>query len=137
MARRMPKVGEVGVRYGSRNYLRTQLHMLMAKQGKWHLVICPAKCLDGWINVKLHLDERSSKNAFEIGVKDGRAAPKADVRLLMEHHPKMLAWVLDQVKAYADGKVALKKEAGTPVVYTNAGRWKVILKGQCNGEGKR
>lgn len=129
MARRMPKVGEVGVRYGSRNYLRTHRHMLMAKRGKWHLVICPDKCMGGWVNVKLHLDERSSKNAFEIGVKDGRPAPKADVRLLMEHHPNMLIWALEQVKAYVDGKIELKKEAGTPVVYTNAGRWKAIAKG--------
>jgi hypothetical protein len=129
MARRMPNVGEVGVRYGSRNYLRTQPHMLMAKRGKWHLVICPVKCMDGWINVKLHLDKRSSKNAFEIGVKDGRPAPKADVRLLMEHHPQMLVWALEHVKAYADGKLALKKEAGTPVVYTDGKRWKVISKG--------
>lgn len=129
MARRMPNVGEVGVRYGSRNYLRTQPHMLMAKRGKWHLVICPDKCMDGWINVKLHLDERSSKNAFEIGVKDGRPAPKADVRLLMEHHPKMLIWAVEHVKAYDDGKLVLKKEAGTPVVYTKDRRWKAITKG--------
>jgi hypothetical protein len=129
MARRMPSVGEVGVRYGQRNYLRTQEHLLMARRGKWHLVVCPDKCMAGWINVKLHLDEKASKNVFEVGVFDGKAAPKADVRILMEHHPKMLAWVLDRVAAYADGKLVLKKEVGTPVVYAQNRRWKILSKG--------
>lgn len=129
MARRMPKVGEVGVRYGRRNYLRTQPHLLMAKRGKWHLVVCPDKCRDGWINVKVHLDEAAPKNVFEVGVLKGKAAPKADVKLLDEHHPSIMAWVLDRVKAYADGKVALKQEAGTAVVYTQDRRWIILSKG--------
>ena len=129
MARRMPKVGEVGVRYGRRNYLRTQQHMLMAKRGKWHLVVCPDKCRDGWINVKVHLDEQAPKNVFEVGVLKGKAAPKADVKLLDEHHPSIMAWVLAKVAAYADGKVTLKQEAGTPVVYMQNRRWVILQKG--------
>ena len=135
MARRMPKVGEVGVRYGRRNYLRTQPHLLMANRGKWHLVICPDKCRDGWINVKVHLDEQAPKNVFEVGVLKGKAAPKADVKLLDEHHPSIMAWVLDRVKAYADGNLALKREAGTAVVYTQDRRWIILPKGSGNGQG--
>lgn len=129
MARRMPKVGEVGVRYGRRNYLRTQQHLLMAKRGKWHLVICPDKCRDGWINVKVHLDEQAPKNVFEVGILNGKAANKADLNLLDEHHPSIMAWVLDRVKAYVDGKVTLKQEAGTPVVYMQNRRWVILQKG--------
>lgn len=129
MARRMPKVGEVGVRYGNRNYLRTQEHLLMARRGKWHLVVCPDKCIGGWINVKLHLDQKATKNVYEVGVLNGRPAPKADVKLLNEHHPEIIAWVLGKVAAYADGKVALKGEAGTPVVYTKDRRWNILSKG--------
>ena len=135
MARRMPKVGEVGVRYGRRNYLRTQPHLLMAKRGKWHLVICPDKCRDGWINVKVHLDEKAPKNVFEVGILNGKAAPKADVRLLEEHHQGVLAWVLGRVAAYADGKVTLKGEAGTPVAYTKDRRWIILSKGSGHGQG--
>jgi len=129
MARRMPEVEEVGVRYGRRNYLRTQKHLLMARRGKWHLVICPDKCMAGWINVKLHLDEKASKNVFEVGVLNGAPAPKADVKMLRENHPAVLAWVLDRVRAYADGKLVLKAEIGTPVVYTKDRCWKILSKG--------
>ena len=129
MARRMPNVGEVGMRYGGRNYLRTQGHLLMAKRGKWHLVICPDKCMAGWINVKLHLDQTASKNAYEVGVFNGKASPKADVKLLNEHYPSIMAWAMDRVAAYVDGKVTLKAEAGTPVVYTSGKRWKILSKG--------
>jgi len=129
MARRMPNVGEVGMRYGKRNYLRTLPHLLMAKRGKWHLVICPDKCMAGWINVKLHLDQTASKNVFEVGIFDGKASPKADVKLLNEHHPSIMAWVMDRVAAYVDGKVTLKAEVGTPVVYTKERRWKILSKG--------
>jgi hypothetical protein len=129
MARRMPVVGEIGMRYGKRNYLRTQKHLLMAKRGKWHLVICPDKCMAGWINVKLHLDQTATKNVFEVGIFNGKASPKADVKLLNENHPSIMAWVLSKVAAYADGKVTLKGEVGTPVVYTKDRRWKILSKG--------
>ena len=135
MARRMPNVGEVGVRYGQRNYLRTQQHLLMAKRGKWHLVICQDKCRDGWINVKVHLDEAAPKNVFEVGILNGKAATKADVKLLNEHHPTIMAWVLAKVAAYAGGKLALKQEGGTPVVYTANRRWIILLKGSGHGQG--
>lgn len=117
------------MRYGRRNYLRTQPHLLMAKRGKWHLVICPDKCRDGWINVKVHLDEQAPKNVFEVGILNGKAANKADLNLLDEHHPSIMAWVLDRVKAYVDGKVTLKQEAGTPVVYMQNRRWVILQKG--------
>jgi hypothetical protein len=125
----MPNVGEVGMRYGKRNYLRTQKHLLMAKRGKWHLVVCPDKCIDGWINVKVHFDEKATKNVYEVGILNGRPAPKADLNLLKEHHPALVVWVLDRVAAYVDGKVALKGEAGTPVVYTKDRRWIILQKG--------
>ena len=135
MARRMPEVGEVGVRYGRRNYLRTQPHLLMAKRGKWHLVICPDKCRDGWINVKVHLDEAAPKNVFEVGILNGKAANKADVKLLNEHHPSIMDWVLGRVAAYVDGKVTLKGEAGTPVAYTKDRRWIILSQGSGHGQG--
>jgi len=40
-----------------------------------------------------------------------------------------MAWVMDKVAAYADGKVTLKGEVGTPVVYTKDRRWKILSKG--------
>jgi hypothetical protein len=83
----------------------------------------------GWINVKLHLDEKASKNVFEVGVLNGAPAPKADVKMLRENHPAVLAWVLDRVRAYADGKLVLKAEIGTPVVYTKDRCWKILSKG--------
>jgi hypothetical protein len=129
MARRIPDVGEIGMRYGRRNYLRTKQHLLLAKRANWHLVICPDKCMDGWINLRLHLDQPAKKNSFEIGVFDGKAAPKVDVQLLNENHPKMMAWVMNRVAAYVDGKITLKPEAGTPVIYTRGRRWKLLHKG--------
>jgi hypothetical protein len=40
-----------------------------------------------------------------------------------------MAWAMDKVAAYVDGKVILKAEAGTPVVYTSGKRWKILSKG--------
>jgi hypothetical protein len=108
----------------------------MAKRGKWHLVICLDKCRDGWINVKVHLDEAAPKNVFEVGILNGKAAPKADVRLLEEHHQGVLAWVLSRVAAYADGKVTLKGEDGTPVAYTKDRRWVILSRGSGSGHGQ-
>jgi hypothetical protein len=85
--------------------------------------------------VKVHLDEVAPKNVFEVGVLNGRAANKADVKLLDEYHPSIMAWVLAKVAAYADGKVVLKQEAGTPVVYAANRRWIILLKGSGHGQG--
>ena len=84
--------------------------------------------------MKVHLDEQAPKNVFEVGVLKGKAAPKADVKLLDEHHPSIMAWVLDRVAAYVDGKVTLKQEAGTAVVYTTDRRWIILSKGSGNGQ---
>ena len=66
--RRKPKIGEKGIRYGSRNFLITPGQGLVAQDGPWHLVAVPSWEREGWWNFKLYLDEPAPKNLFNISI---------------------------------------------------------------------
>lgn len=128
--RRKPVDGEIGIRYGSRNYILTPGQMLVAKKGKWHLVACPSRNKDGWNNFKLYRHEHKvSKNMWVIGMKRNVMARTRDWCLLGEYHPDVAAWVNEQAKLYGHGKLIHKKEEGKPVIYREGRGW-LLYKGR-------
>jgi hypothetical protein len=131
--RRKPNDGEIGIRYGNRNYIRTPGQALVAKKGKWHLVACPSRDRDGWNNFKLYLHERKAlKNMFGLGFGKGAFAPSRDYGLLNDYYPDVVPWVNEQAKLYADGKLPLRKEEGRLVIYQQGKGW-MLYKGKNNG----
>lgn len=129
--RRFPVEGEVGIRYGDRNYLRVEGQALISQDGHWHLVLVPEWTRDGWLSFKLYLNRKAKKNLWHIGVKDGQAAKSRESYALSVQHPGRLDWVIAQAGLYLGGKVRMKKEKGRTVVYSKSKGW--IVKGRSNG----
>lgn len=131
--RRKPVDGEIGIRYGSRNYIRNPGQSLISKKGKWHLVACPSRNKDGWHNFKVYRHEyKVVKNMWGIGLKNGAMARTKDWCLLSEYHPDVADWALEQAKLYAAGKLELRKEEGRWVIYRQGKGW-MLYKGKANG----
>lgn len=124
--RRLPVDGEIGVRYGSRNYLVYPGQRLVACDGPWHLVTVPAWNDGGWLNFKLYLNRKARKNLWHLGVKDGQPAKCREKQLLEEHHPGRIDWVVEQAKLLAEGKIRLKAEKAKQVVFTAGKGWNIV-----------
>ena len=132
--RRLPVDGEVGVRYGRRNYLVYPGQRLVAQDGQWHLVTVPAWNAGGWLNFKLYLNRNAKKNLWHLGVKDGQPSKSRERQSLEEHHPGRIDWVVEQADLLAKGEIRLKREKGKQVVYHAGKGWKVMeAKEQGNG----
>lgn len=123
--RRMPVDGEVGVRYGGRNYLIYPGQRLVAQDGPWHLVTVPAWNEGGWINFKLYLNQKAKKNLWHLGVKDGQPAKCREKKLLEEHHPGRIDWVVQQAELMASGKIRMKAERGRAIIYSAGKGWRI------------
>ena len=131
--RRMPKDGEIGIRYGNRNYIRTPDQALVAKKGKWHLVAVPSRNKDGWCNFKLYLHERKAlKNMFGLGFRKGVFVQSRDYGLLNDYYLDVVPWAIEQAKMYEDGKLVHSKEEGRLVIYRLGKGWS-LYKGKSNG----
>lgn len=126
--RRQPRHGEMGIRYGGRNYLQYPGQGLIAQDGYWHLVYVPAWSSDGWLNFKLYFNRKAKKNLFHIGVKDGQPSKSREKKVLEDHYPGRIDWVVQQAEMYRSGKLRMKKEKGQPVMYIAGKGW--IAKGK-------
>ena len=124
--RRMPDDREIGVRYGGRNYLVYPGQRLVAEDGPWHLVTVPAWNEGGWLNFKLYLNRKAKKNLWHVGVKAGQLAKSREKKLLEEHYPDRLDWVIKQAGLLAEGKIRLKEEKGKRVIYRAGQGWQAI-----------
>ena len=132
--RRPPEDGEVGIRYGNRNYIRSPDQALIAKKEKWHFVVLPTFTNEGWMNFKLYLDKKKvRKNMWGLGFYRGQFTRTHDLGVLKEHNPEMVEWALEKARRYAAGELAHKPEQGTPVVYRKGKGWFVIKKASING----
>ena len=123
--RRLPKDQEVGVRYGGRNYLIYPGQRLVAQDGPWHLVTVPAWTEGGWLNFKLYLNRKAKKNLWHLGVKDGQPSKSREKKLLEDHHPGRIDWVVKQAELLASGKIRMKAERGKAVIYSAGKGWRI------------
>lgn len=121
--RRKPKNGEVGIRYGSRNFIVTPCQRLVANNGPWHLVAVPSRCKGQWYNFKLYYDRAGPKNLFHLAVSNGAVAMKREVNLLDEHHPGIKEWALQQAMRWINGEVELRPERGKRITYYTKRGW--------------
>lgn len=131
--RRKPRIGEIGVRYGKRNFLRTDGQGLIAQDDCWHLVAVPQWDRGGWRNFKLYLDKPAKKNLFNVAVNEKGIYPRRDVDILKEYHPGRVEWVLEQAQRYMGGEIVLEREKGEIVKYGRTGWRAVKVEGAENG----
>ena len=83
---------------GGRKMLRRKGDVTVAQRGEWTLVHVVDWSAHGWASMHLYRDNTDAKKRlYQIGVKDGVAARNQSARLLEEHHPGVLAWVIDRV----------------------------------------
>lgn len=123
--RRVPVDGEQGVRYGGKNYLVYPGQRLVAQDGDWHLVTVPAWNEGGWLNFKLYLNRKAKKNLWHLGVKDGQPAKCREKKLLEEHYPGRIDWVVMQAGRMAREEIRLRPEKASRVIYTAGRGWKI------------
>lgn len=128
--RRSPNHGEIGIRYGGRNFLITPGQGLVAQDGPWHLVAVPAWDRPGWTNFKLYLNQKAKKNLFNLSVNKRSLFGKRDFQILEEYHAGRQAWVLEQALMFIDGKTAMKPERGTKIRYSKFKGWSKVTKGK-------
>lgn len=134
--RRAPNDGEIGIRYGSRNYLITPGQALVARSGDWHLVWRPGSGVDGWGSFKLYCSaKKRPKNLYMLSSFQGVLIKTRDAAILAEHHPEIREWVNGPVRDYWEGRLIHRKELGKPIVYQK-GKWRLLRsakKDQSNG----
>ena len=83
---------------GGRKMLRRTGDVTVAQKGEWTLVHVTDWSAHGWVSTHLYRDNPDvQKRLYQIGVKDGVVARNRSARLLEEHFPEMLQWVIDQV----------------------------------------
>lgn len=127
--RRKAKMGEIGVRYGEKNFLVTPGQGLVAQDGPWHLVVVPDWERDGWHNFKLYLDEKAPKNLFNLSINGQGVYGRRDAQILEEYFPGRLGWFEEMAKKYASGELPVQAERGRKVKYGKTG-WRLVKKEQ-------
>lgn len=128
--RRSPKDGEIGIRYGGRNFLITPGQRLVAQDGPWHLVAVEAWNREGWTNFKLYFNRKAKKNMYNVSVNKRSIYGKRDIDILDEYHPERKAWVLQMALDFIDGKLEKKPERGIKVRYRKGQGWKKVVAGK-------
>lgn len=83
---------------GGKRLARRETDVIIGRKDEWLLVRIVDWEAHGWISTQLYRDkEKVPKRLWQIGVKDGVAARNRSARLLEQHHPGMLEWVIEQV----------------------------------------
>jgi len=83
---------------GSRLLVVRDDETALGRNGDWLLVRIEGWSKEGWSSLKLYRHAVGRKNVWAFGVKAGIAARNRDAKLLVEHHPQIMDWVLGQVK---------------------------------------
>lgn len=136
--RRMPVDGEIGVRYGNRNFIRAPDQALIARQGTWHLVIAPTYTRDGWMSFKLYSNvAKVRKNLWKLSFRHAALTANSDLDILTQYHPDMLDWVTEQANRYAQGLLPHKPELGKAVIYRKGKGWQIIKRRKSDGQETR
>lgn len=131
--RRKPRNGEIGIRYGKRNFLITPSQGLIAKDGAWHLVAVPEWARPGWWNFKLYFDADYKKNLFNLAVTENGLYERRDLKILREHFPERMHWAAEMAKKYIAGELKIQPEQGIRIKYSNKSGWRALPKGKNNG----
>lgn len=126
--RRKPRNGEIGIRYGDRNFLIVPGQGLIARNGDWHLVAVPDWDRPGWWNFKLYNDFDKKKNLYNLSVNSTGVHERRDAKILNEYHPGVIPWVAEKAREYIDGKLIIKKELGERIKYSNKAGWRKLSK---------
>jgi len=106
MARRTFAEGEPFRLVGGVKLTRRSSERMIARDGDWILIEVAEWSKGGWTSCQLYLDRKAKKNMWQVGVKNGRSAKNRSVKLLEEHHPDRLQWVLDVLSKDAEERAA-------------------------------
>lgn len=86
---------------GARRLVVRDDETFLGRREEWLLVRIEGWSVHGWDSVKLFRDAQGPKNLWQLGVKAGRFAHNRDLRLLQEHFPEIVEWVLDTINKAA------------------------------------
>ena len=93
------KAHEHGRMIGGRLYKQYEQERVIAKDGRWILVLVPEWCRDGWSSFKLFYDYKPArKRVWHLAAKAGRVTGGVFIAHLERNHPDALYWAKMMIK---------------------------------------
>ena len=85
-------------RIGGKMYKRYPKEEIVARNGRWILVLVPEWSRDGWDSYKLFYDHKfAKKRVWHLAHKAGRITGGVFITHLEKHYPEALIWAREEI----------------------------------------